>query len=147
MTAQLPRDDALMWMSQHQSAHQRLNMPFWEMQAQHLYVKDVHYLVKGTVAVIIDESTGRAAAQARWIEGIHQVDEPLLESHKMAADAFVNASLSRSGPACSHGQNCSACACGSWSRVALCKPGHLLHDILQQAALLWTRRAALHPDM
>ena len=42
------------------------------MQAQHLYIKDVHYLVKGTVAVIIDESTGRAAAQARWIDGIHQ---------------------------------------------------------------------------
>jgi preprotein translocase subunit SecA len=44
----------------------------FEVQAQHLYMKDVHYLVKGTVAVIIDESTGRAAAQARWVDGIHQ---------------------------------------------------------------------------
>ena len=41
-------------------------------QAQHLYLRDVHYLVKGNKAVIIDESTGRTSLHSRWVEGIHQ---------------------------------------------------------------------------
>ena len=41
-------------------------------QAQHLYLRDIHYLVRGNAAVIIDESTGRANMQSRWMEGIHQ---------------------------------------------------------------------------
>ncbi len=43
-----------------------------DLQAQHLYLRDVHYLVRGNAAVIIDESTGRANLQSRWMEGIHQ---------------------------------------------------------------------------
>lgn len=41
-------------------------------QAQHLYLRNVHYLVKDGEAFIIDESTGRAS-NSRWIDGIHQV--------------------------------------------------------------------------
>ena len=41
-------------------------------QAQHLYLKNVHYLVKEGEALIVDESTGRAT-KARWSEGLHQV--------------------------------------------------------------------------
>lgn len=45
------------------------------LAAQHLFLRDVHYLVRDKQVVIIDETTGRAAQGRAWSSGLHQLIE------------------------------------------------------------------------
>jgi preprotein translocase subunit SecA len=45
------------------------------LSAQHLFVKDVHYLVKDGKVMIIDEFTGRVMPDRSWEKGLHQMIE------------------------------------------------------------------------
>jgi preprotein translocase subunit SecA len=45
------------------------------LRAQHLYHKDVEYVVQNSEIVIIDEHTGRAMPGRRWSDGLHQAIE------------------------------------------------------------------------
>ena len=45
------------------------------LRAQHLFHKDVDYIVKDGEVVIVDEFTGRTLAGRRWSEGLHQAIE------------------------------------------------------------------------
>jgi preprotein translocase subunit SecA len=45
------------------------------LRANHLYSRDVEYLVKDNEVVIVDEFTGRTLAGRRWSEGLHQAVE------------------------------------------------------------------------
>jgi preprotein translocase subunit SecA len=45
------------------------------LAAQHLFLKDRHYLVRDQEVVIIDETTGRAAPGRVWSRGLHQLIE------------------------------------------------------------------------
>ncbi|KAL4521332.1 hypothetical protein Ndes2437B_g08077 [Nannochloris sp. 'desiccata'] len=50
------------------------------IRAQHLYYKDIHYIVKDGEVVIIDTSTGRERHRSRWQSGLHQAVEAKEES-------------------------------------------------------------------
>lgn len=43
--------------------------------AKYVYQKDVHYIVRNGVAIIVDQSTGRLLEMSRWREGVHQAIE------------------------------------------------------------------------
>lgn len=45
------------------------------LSAQHLFVKDIHYLVKEGKVLIIDEFTGRVMPDRSWEKGLHQMIE------------------------------------------------------------------------
>ncbi|HSW13714.1 MAG TPA: preprotein translocase subunit SecA [Solimonas sp.] len=45
------------------------------LRAQHLYKRDVEYIVRGGQVIIIDEFTGRMMAGRRWSDGLHQAIE------------------------------------------------------------------------
>jgi len=45
------------------------------LRAQHLFNKDVDYIIKDNEVVIVDEFTGRTLAGRRWSEGLHQAVE------------------------------------------------------------------------
>lgn len=66
------------------------------LRAQHLYVKDVDYIVQNKQIVIIDEHTGRTMAGRRWGEGLHQAIEAKegvqiqAESQTLASTTFQN---------------------------------------------------------
>ncbi len=45
------------------------------LRANHLFHKDVDYIVKDNEVVIVDEFTGRTLAGRRWSEGLHQAVE------------------------------------------------------------------------
>lgn len=45
------------------------------LRANHLYHRDVEYIVKDNEVVIVDEFTGRTLAGRRWSEGLHQAVE------------------------------------------------------------------------
>lgn len=45
------------------------------LRAQHLFMKDVHYMVKNNEILIVDEHTGRAMPGRRWSDGLHQAIE------------------------------------------------------------------------
>jgi preprotein translocase subunit SecA len=45
------------------------------LRANHIYFKDVDYIVRGNEVVIIDEHTGRAMPGRRWSDGLHQALE------------------------------------------------------------------------
>ena len=45
------------------------------LRAKSLFQRDVHYLVKGGRALIVDEFTGRVMAGRRWSDGLHQAVE------------------------------------------------------------------------
>lgn len=45
------------------------------LKAEHLYEKDVDYMIQDEQVVIIDENTGRAMSGRRWGEGLHQAVE------------------------------------------------------------------------
>ncbi|NND45829.1 MAG: preprotein translocase subunit SecA [Xanthomonadales bacterium] len=45
------------------------------LRANHLYAKDVDYIVRDNEVVIVDEFTGRTLAGRRWSEGLHQAVE------------------------------------------------------------------------
>ncbi len=64
--------------------------------AHNLYKKDVHYMVKDSEILIVDEFTGRALPGRRWSEGLHQAIEakegvPIQEENQtLATTAFQN---------------------------------------------------------
>ena len=66
------------------------------LRAQHLYHKDVDYIVQDKQVVIIDEHTGRTMAGRRWGEGLHQAVEAKeglsiqAESQTLASTTFQN---------------------------------------------------------
>jgi preprotein translocase subunit SecA len=66
------------------------------LRAQHLYTKDVDYIVQNKQIVIIDEHTGRTMAGRRWGEGLHQAIEAKesvdiqAESQTLASTTFQN---------------------------------------------------------
>ncbi len=45
------------------------------LRAQHLFHKDVDYIVKDGEVIIVDEFTGRTLAGRRWSDGLHQAVE------------------------------------------------------------------------
>jgi preprotein translocase subunit SecA len=45
------------------------------LAAQHLFLKDRHYLVRDRQVIIIDDTTGRAAPGRIWSRGLHQLIE------------------------------------------------------------------------
>jgi preprotein translocase subunit SecA len=45
------------------------------LRAQHLFNKDVDYIIKDNEIVIVDEFTGRTLAGRRWSDGLHQAVE------------------------------------------------------------------------
>ncbi len=45
------------------------------LRAQHLYKRDVEYIVRGGQVIIIDEFTGRMMPGRRWSDGLHQAIE------------------------------------------------------------------------
>ncbi|MCM2971047.1 preprotein translocase subunit SecA [Larsenimonas suaedae] len=66
------------------------------LRAQHLYVRDVDYIVSNDEIVIIDEHTGRSMPGRRWSEGLHQAVEAKekvtvqKESQTLASTTFQN---------------------------------------------------------
>ncbi len=66
------------------------------LRAQHLFHKDVEYIVQGGQAVLIDEHTGRTMAGRRLSEGLHQAIEAKegleiqQESQTLASTTFQN---------------------------------------------------------
>ena len=66
------------------------------LRAQHLYIKDVDYIVQNKQIVIIDEHTGRTMPGRRWGEGLHQAIEAKegvaiqAESQTLASTTFQN---------------------------------------------------------
>ncbi|KZZ61084.1 preprotein translocase subunit SecA [Oleiphilus sp. HI0125] len=66
------------------------------LRAQHLYHKDVDYIIQDKQIVIIDEHTGRTMAGRRWGEGLHQAIEAKeglaiqAESQTLASTTFQN---------------------------------------------------------
>lgn len=45
------------------------------LKAQHVYLRDKHYVVRAGLVEIIDESTGRVMPGRRWSDGLHQAVE------------------------------------------------------------------------
>ena len=45
------------------------------VRAQHLFIRDIHYIIKNEAVVIIDTATGREKANSRWQAGVHQAIE------------------------------------------------------------------------
>ena len=66
------------------------------LRAQHLFNRDVEYIVQGGQAVLIDEHTGRTMAGRRLSEGLHQAIEAKegleiqQESQTLASTTFQN---------------------------------------------------------
>ena len=66
------------------------------LRAEHMYIKDVDYIVQNKQVVIIDEHTGRTMAGRRWGEGLHQAIEAKegvtiqAESQTLASTTFQN---------------------------------------------------------
>jgi len=66
------------------------------LRAQHLYLRDQHYVVQGGEVIIVDEFTGRLMTGRRWSEGLHQAVEAKEgvaiqpENQTMASITFQN---------------------------------------------------------
>ena len=66
------------------------------LKAQHLFKRNVQYLVRDNKIMIIDEHTGRTLPGRRWSDGIHQAVEAKervaiqLESQTLASTTFQN---------------------------------------------------------
>ncbi len=66
------------------------------LKANHLFFKDVHYLIRNGQVIIVDESTGRAMQGRRWSDGLHQAVEAKEkvniqnESQTLASTSFQN---------------------------------------------------------
>lgn len=66
------------------------------LRAQHLYHRDVDYLIDDGQVVIVDEHTGRSMPGRRWSEGLHQAVEAKegvtvqRESQTLASTTFQN---------------------------------------------------------
>lgn len=50
------------------------------VRAVHMYIKDIHYILKGGEIVIVDTATGRERSKSRWQSGLHQALEAKEES-------------------------------------------------------------------
>ena len=50
------------------------------VRAVHLYIKDIHYILKDGEVVIVDTATGRERSKSRWQSGLHQALEAKEES-------------------------------------------------------------------
>lgn len=48
---------------------------FNALKAKELFIKDVHYIVKESEVIIVDEFTGRIMQGRRWSDGLHQAIE------------------------------------------------------------------------
>jgi preprotein translocase subunit SecA len=48
---------------------------FNAIKAKELFIKDVHYIVKDSEIIIVDEFTGRIMVGRRWSDGLHQAIE------------------------------------------------------------------------
>nr|YP_001293505.1 preprotein translocase subunit SecA [Rhodomonas salina]A6MVS6.1 RecName: Full=Protein translocase subunit SecA [Rhodomonas salina]ABO70845.1 preprotein translocase subunit A [Rhodomonas salina] len=48
---------------------------FNALKAKELFIKDVHYIVKDSEVIIVDEFTGRIMQGRRWSDGLHQAIE------------------------------------------------------------------------
>lgn len=48
---------------------------FNAIKAKELFIKDIHYIVKGEEVIIVDEFTGRIMVGRRWSDGLHQAIE------------------------------------------------------------------------
>jgi preprotein translocase subunit SecA len=57
------------------SSRQREELVRQALCAQHLYIRDHHYLVQDDKVMIIDENTGRVMADRSWERGLHQMIE------------------------------------------------------------------------
>ncbi|MBB1072928.1 preprotein translocase subunit SecA [Rhodoferax sp. 4810] len=66
------------------------------LRAQHLYLRDQHYVVQAGEVIIVDEFTGRLMTGRRWSEGLHQAVEAKEgvaiqpENQTMASITFQN---------------------------------------------------------
>lgn len=66
------------------------------LRAQHLYSRDIDYIVSNNEVVIVDEHTGRTMPGRRWSEGLHQAVEAKenvdiqKESQTLATTTFQN---------------------------------------------------------
>ncbi|MEK7656774.1 MAG: preprotein translocase subunit SecA, partial [Elusimicrobiota bacterium] len=66
------------------------------LRGHHLYKRDVHYVVKDSEVIIVDEFTGRLMPGRRWSEGLHQAVEakemlpPRGENQTLATITFQN---------------------------------------------------------
>ena len=66
------------------------------LRAQHLYLRDQHYVVQAGEVIIVDEYTGRLMTGRRWSEGLHQAVEAKEgvaiqpENQTMASITFQN---------------------------------------------------------
>ena len=66
------------------------------LRANHLYLRDQHYVVQAGEVVIVDEFTGRLMSGRRWSEGLHQAVEAKEgvaiqpENQTMASITFQN---------------------------------------------------------
>ena len=63
---------AALWADANRSWGRFLNQA---IRAVHLYLKDVHYIVKDGEVVIVDTATGRERVRSRWQAGLHQALE------------------------------------------------------------------------
>ena len=55
--------------------YRREDMVRQALMAQHLFVKDQHYIVRDDKVQIVDEYTGRVMADRSWEQGLHQMIE------------------------------------------------------------------------
>jgi preprotein translocase subunit SecA len=66
------------------------------LRAQHLFIRDQHYVVQNGEVVIVDEFTGRLMSGRRWSDGLHQAVEAKegveiqKENQTLAAITFQN---------------------------------------------------------
>lgn len=66
------------------------------LKAKYLFFRDVHYIVRNSIIVIIDEFTGRILEGRKWSDGLHQAIEikenvPVLKSSEtMASITYQN---------------------------------------------------------
>ncbi|HVK96108.1 MAG TPA: DEAD/DEAH box helicase [Noviherbaspirillum sp.] len=57
------------------TSRRREEMLCYALAAQHLFLKERHYLVIGNEVIIIDDNTGRTAPGRVWSQGLHQLIE------------------------------------------------------------------------
>jgi preprotein translocase subunit SecA len=59
------------------------------LKAKHLFLKDVHYIVKNKEIVIVDEFTGRIMEGRQWAEGLHSAIEAKESIYKMQGSETI----------------------------------------------------------
>src|SRR6476469_5541380 len=59
------------------------------LKAKHLFLKDVHYIVKNKEIIIVDEFTGRIMEGRKWAEGLHSAIEAKESIYKMQGSETI----------------------------------------------------------